>query len=76
MKKEEMPTFKRIILTQGLKIGLDGLTAIARYLGYANERNFLNRVKLCSFDMLELEMMFDRLHFSDQDILDFFGRER
>ena len=65
MKKDEMPTFKRIILMQGLKIGLDGLTAIARYIGYANEHNFLNRVKLCSFDMLELEMMFDS-----------FGRER
>ena len=63
-----------IIKAQGLKIGLESLKAIANYLGYEHERNFLNRVRNRSFDELELKKMFNRLHFSDEDILEFFGR--
>ncbi len=63
-----------IIKAQGLKIGLESLTAIARYLGYERERNFLNRVKSRNFDELELKKMFSRLHFSDEDVLEYFGR--
>lgn len=74
MKQNQQPDFRDIIQMQGLKIGLRSLSAIARYLGYENERNFLNRIKLQSFDMLELGQIFNRLHFSDKDILDFFGR--
>lgn len=63
-----------IIKAQGLKIGLESLTAIARYLGYERERNFLNRIKSRNFDELELQQLFNRLYFSDEDILEFFGR--
>jgi hypothetical protein len=65
-----------IIKAQGLKIGLESLTAIASYLGYKNERNFLNRVRSKYFNQVELQQMFDRLYFSDEDILNFFGREK
>lgn len=64
-----------IIKAQGLKIGLESLTAIARYLGYEHERNFLNRIKSRNFDELELRQLFNRLYFSDEDVLEFFGRE-
>lgn len=63
-----------IIKAQGLKIGLESLTAIANYLGYEHERNFLNRVRSQSFNKLELQQLFNRLYFSDEDILEFFGR--
>ena len=63
-----------IIKAQGLKIGLESLTAIAHYLGYERERNFLNRINSRNFDELELKTMFSRLHFSDEDVLEYFGR--
>lgn len=63
-----------IIRTQGLKIGLESLSAIAGYLDYEHERNFLNRVRNRSFNELELKKMFSRLHFSDEDVLEYFGR--
>lgn len=75
-KVKSPPAQKNIILSRGSKIGLCTLQAIARYLGYEHERNFLNRVRSKYFNQVELQQMFDRLYFSDEDILNFFGREK
>lgn len=73
-KAKSPPAYETILRTQGAKLGLFTLKAIANYLGYKHERNFLNRVRLRSFDLLELQQIFDRLYFSDDDILKFWGR--
>lgn len=73
-KAKSPPAYETILRTQGAKLGLFTLKAIANYLGYKHERNFLNRVRSQSFDKLELQQLFNRLYFSDEDILEFFGR--
>lgn len=74
MKQNQLPNFRDIIQIQGLKIGLRSMAQVSEYLDYRNARLFTNRLNKCLFNMVELRQMFERLHFSNEDILNFFGR--
>ena len=63
--------FKRAILKHGIDLDLEGLPAIARYLGYT-ERNFYYKVQRMNFDFWQLRDLFKRLHFSESEQAEFF----
>lgn len=60
--------FRKTILKHGIDLNLEGLPAIARYLGYS-ERNFYIKVKKISFDVWQLRDLVKRLHFTEEEKL-------
>jgi hypothetical protein len=74
-KTKSPPAFETILRSQGAKIGLFTTSEIARYLDY-KERNFQNRIAKQSFTIPELIKIFRMLHFSDENIIDFFGGQK
>ena len=69
MAKDDIFTwFKKTVLKHGIDLNLEGLPAIARYLGYS-ERNFYIKVKKISFDVWQLRDLVKRLHFTEEEKL-------
>ena len=69
MSKESIfEWFRKTILKHGIDLNLEGLPAIARYLGYS-ERNFYIKVKKISFDVWQLRDLVKRLHFTEEEKL-------
>ena len=60
--------FRKTVLKHGIDLNLEGLPAIARYLGYS-ERNFYIKVKKISFDVWQLRDLCKKLHFTESEKL-------
>lgn len=60
--------FRKTVLKHGIDLNLDGLPAIARYLGYT-ERNFYIKVAKISFTVWQLKDLVKQLHFTEEEKL-------
>ena len=69
MSKENIfEWFRKTILKHGIDLNLDGLPAIARYLGY-KERNFYIKVAKLNFTTWQLKDLCRQLHFTESEKL-------
>ena len=70
MKKQDdiFAWFRKTVLKHGIDLNLDGLPAIARYLGYT-ERNFYIKVQRINFSTWQLKDLCRQLHFTEDEKL-------